>query len=267
MQAGDARGWVGDVRRQPFKQAVGPVEAAGTDEAGHEADVLDQEPVSVGDADPGGDGQQLLGLGDAGHADVDGQGDPFGAPCGDPAGDGAGIEAELGRHVARKRGLRAQRREQRPVGDERVALRVPGDPDLGQGMTDLGHLTQQRQAVGVGTGLLGVAADDERPVDAGAFKPGDQVDEVGSVPNHPRRDVRDCPQAVRLELLAQRDRRLDPLRRRGRHRDRCAGRQQRCLIERVLQGDQLERRRLEHPRQRCRLRLRERSAAPKEHGR
>ena len=90
--------------------------------------------------------------------------------------------------------------------------------------------------------------------------------EVRAVADHPGRQVRDRPEAARLELLAQRDRRLDPLRRRGRHRDGRAGRQERGLVERVLQRDELERRRAEDAGEGLAGGRRERRAAPKEHG-
>ena len=65
VQVDDAVGRLGDVRREPFEQAVRSVEAAGPDQAGDELRVLDQEPVRVGDPDPGADRQQPLRLGDA----------------------------------------------------------------------------------------------------------------------------------------------------------------------------------------------------------
>ena len=59
------------MRREPLEQAVRPVEAAGPDQPGDEPRVLDQEPVRVGDADPGADREQSLRLGDARQAEVD----------------------------------------------------------------------------------------------------------------------------------------------------------------------------------------------------
>ena len=156
----------------------------------------------------------------------------------------SGIEAELGRHVAGERRLGAERLEQRPVGDEGVALRVGRDPDLGERVADLGHRPKERQAVRVVARLLGVAADDEGAIDAGALEPGDQLRQVGAVADHPRREVRDGPEAAGLELLAQGDRGLDPLGRRRGHRDRRPGRQEGRLVERVLERDELERRRI-----------------------
>ena len=71
VQVDDAVGRLGDVRREPLEQAVRPVEAAGPDQPGDEPRVLDQEPVRVGDPDPGADRQQPLRLGDARQAEVD----------------------------------------------------------------------------------------------------------------------------------------------------------------------------------------------------
>ena len=114
-------------------------------------------------------------------------------------------------------------------------------------------------------GLLLVTADHERPVDARALEPGDEVGQVGSVADHPGREMRHRPEAPRLELLAQRDRRLDALRRRRRHRDRRPRRQECRLVEGVLQRHELERRRGEDPGQRLTRGRRERLAAAEEH--
>ena len=73
VQVDDPGRRVGDVRREALEQAVGPVEAAGPDQPRDEPEVLRQEPMRVGDADPGRDREQLVRLGDAGHADVDRQ--------------------------------------------------------------------------------------------------------------------------------------------------------------------------------------------------
>ena len=88
--------------------------------------------------------------------------------------------------------------------------------------------------------LLGVATDDERAIDAGAFEPGDQVGQVGAVPDHPRREMRHGSKAASLEPLAQGDGRLDPLCRRRRDRHGRAWRQELGLVERVLERDELE---------------------------
>ena len=73
VQVDDAVGRIGDERRQALEQAVRPVEAAGPDQPGDEPGVLDQEPVRVGDPDPGADREQPLRLGDARQAEMDGQ--------------------------------------------------------------------------------------------------------------------------------------------------------------------------------------------------
>jgi DNA-binding transcriptional LysR family regulator len=85
----DLRGGVGGVRRDPLEQAVRPVEAAAPHQPGDEPDVLRQEPMRVGDPDPGRDREQLVRLGDARHADVDRQRDPVGAARGEPRRDRA----------------------------------------------------------------------------------------------------------------------------------------------------------------------------------
>ena len=190
---------------------------------------------------------------------------PSAATVREPRPDRGRIEAQLGRHVAREGRLRPERLEQRRVGDERVALRVARDPDLGQRVADLGHLPQQRQPVREVARLLGVAAHDERPIDAGALQPGDQLGEVGAVADHPRRQMRHGAEPERLELLAQRDRGLDALGRRGRHRHRRAGRQERRLLERVLQRHELERRRAQDRGERGGLGRRQRGPAAEQH--
>ena len=168
--------------------------------------------------------------------------DALGAPGGEPRRDRARIEAELRGHVAGEGSLGPERFEQGPVGDEGVPLRIGRDADLGERMADLGHRSQQREAVRIGARLLGVATDDEGAIDAGALEPGDQLGQVGAVPDHPRRQVGNGAEAAALELLAQGDRRLDPLRRRRGDGDRRARRQERRLVERVLERHELERR-------------------------
>ncbi len=182
-----------------------------------------------------------------------------------PRPDRGRIEAQLGRHVARERRLRPERVEQRRVRDERVALRIARDPDLGQRVADLGHLPKQRQPVREVARLLGIAAHDERPVDAGVLEPGDQLGEVGAVADHARREMRHGAEPERLELLAQRDRGLDALRRRCGHGHRGARGQECRLLQRVLQRHELERRRPQDGRERGGLGGRQRRPAAKEH--
>ena len=131
----------------------------------------------------------------------------------DPRVDRGRVEAQLGRHVARERRLRAERLEQQTVGDERVTLRIAGDPDLVERVADLGHLAQQRQPVRIVAGLLLVPADDERASHARAFEPCHEVAQVLAVAHHPRREVRHGPESRALELLAEGDGRFEALRR------------------------------------------------------
>ena len=180
-----------------------------------------------------------------GQADVDGQREALPATVREPRPDRGGVEAQLGRHVARERRLGPERVQQGRIGDERVALRIARDPDLGQRMTDLGHRAQQRQPVGEVARLLGVTAHDERPIDAGPLEPRDELGQVGAITDHPGRQVRHRAESQGLELLAQGDGGLDALGRRGGHRHRRPGRQERRLFQRVLQRDQLERRRVQ----------------------
>jgi len=86
VQVDDPVGRLGDVRREPFEQTVGTVEAAGSDQPGDEPCVLDQKTVRVGDPDPGADREQALRLGDARQAEVDREREAFRAPRGEPIG-------------------------------------------------------------------------------------------------------------------------------------------------------------------------------------
>ena len=132
VDVGDAHRRVRGDRREAVEQAVGPVEAAGPDEAGDEPRVLRQEAMRVGDADPGRDRQQLVRLGDPGQADVDRAGsDPRrGAP---PATSRSRPDRSRAASScsSRTRPCRASASARGRVRDERVALRVAGDADLG----------------------------------------------------------------------------------------------------------------------------------------
>jgi hypothetical protein len=135
--------------------------------------------------------------------------------------------------------------EQRAIGDERVSLRIRWDADLAERVPDLGEVAQERQPVRVGAGLLLVATDHERAVDPAIPERRDEVTEVLAVPHHPRRQVRDDCEPGRPQLARESDGRLEALGRRRGHRHRGARRQQRRLVERVLERDEFERRRLE----------------------
>ena len=117
--------------REALEQPVGPVEAAGADEPGHEPDVLDQEPVRVGDADPGADRQELA----AARRRPARRCGPA-ARCPRPGGRRATSRSRPGRSRAgsscssRTAALARSASRSGAVGDERVALRVAGDPDL-----------------------------------------------------------------------------------------------------------------------------------------
>ena len=80
------------------------------------------------------------------------------------------------RRVAR---LLEHRRDRRLVVDQRVALRVAGDPDLLERMAELvQRLEQRRCAVERPVRLLGVAGDDEDVAHADLAQPGDELGEV-----------------------------------------------------------------------------------------
>ena len=165
---------------------------------------------------------------------------PFLSARRDPRVDRGRVEAQLGRHVARERCLRAERVEQQTVGDERVTLGVAGDADRGERVADLGHLAQQRQPVWVVAGLLLVAADHERALDARGLEPGHEVAQVLPVAHHPRREMRHGPKSRALELFAEGDGRLEALRRRRSDRDGGPCRKVRRLVHRGLQWHELE---------------------------
>jgi hypothetical protein len=92
-----------------------------------------------------------------------------------------------------------------------VALRVARDADLIERVANLGHVAQEGQPVEVGAGLLLVAADHERPLDPGVPEPRDEVAQVLAVTDHPRRDVRHGTEPGALELVTQRDGRIESL--------------------------------------------------------
>ena len=213
MQVHDVRRRIRDGGSESVEQAVRLVEPAGAQQSRHEAHVLAEEPVRVGYPDPRGDRQQLVGLGHARDPDVDRERDALRSARPDPGVDRGWVEAQLGRHVARERRLRAERLEQQAVGDERVTLRIAGDPDLVERVTDLGHLAQQRQPIRIVAWLLLVPAHNERAAHAGAFEPCHEVAQVLAVANHPRRKMRHGPEPRILELLAESDGRFEALRR------------------------------------------------------
>ena len=120
--------------------------------------------MRVGDPDPGRDREEPMRLGHAGDAEVDRQLEALCPPRVEPRARSPPGRSTAGSSCSWRRRLGAERLEERAVGDERVALRVAGDADLGERMADLGHRPEERQAVGEVARLLGVAADDERPV-------------------------------------------------------------------------------------------------------
>ncbi len=128
-----------------------------------------------------------------------------------------------------------------------MALRVARDADLGRQAAERLHRLEQRQPVQERTGLLRVAADHERPLDAGRAHRLEQRREVVAISNHARGNVRDGAKLDGLQLRRELDRCLEALRRRGRDGDGGAAGQERRLVAGVLQGDELERRIGEDP--------------------
>ena len=157
----------------------------------------------------------------------------------------AGIEAHLGGHRLDVRLLVGERLAKCGLRDRGVTLGVARHPDVGQAAADVRHRPQQRQAILVVARLVGVAPDDEGVVDGRGVDAGEQLRQVAAVADHARRQMRDDVEAPGLEPLAELDRGLDALGRRGGHRDRRAGRQEGRLLVDVLERDELELGRLE----------------------
>src|SRR4051812_2283594 len=92
VEAGDPGRWIGDQRREIFHESGRLVEAAALGQSGHEAKVLDEEPLRILDADPSRDREQLLGIRDAGHADDDRGFEALGPTGANPAFYRPGVE-------------------------------------------------------------------------------------------------------------------------------------------------------------------------------
>ena len=202
VEPGDPRSLVRDQRGQALEQAIRPVEPARPDEPRHEPTVLRQESVGVGDADPGADREQSLRLGHAGQADVDGQPDPLRPPGGQPGGDRRRVEAELGRHVRRERRLGMEGLEQRLIRDERMALRVAGDPDL----VELGDRPRRAPRSSESPSGKSPCSFASPPTMNARFTPAPASlamtsSKVGPIPDHPSRQVGDRAEPRGLELL------------------------------------------------------------------
>src|SRR3989304_1504336 len=81
------------------------------------------------------------------------------------------------------------------------------------------HPGAERHPVRVGPRFLGTAAAHEGAVGADSLEPGDDVAQMRTIADHPRGKVRDGPESGRLELLTERDRRLQTSGRGRGHRD------------------------------------------------
>ena len=101
-----------------------------------------------------------------GNADVDRQARPSLPDVLDPLRGDRRVEADLADDVRRELRLLEHRLDRRLVVDERVALRIPGDPHLGERASELvERLEQVDRAVEAPARLLGVARHDEHVPD------------------------------------------------------------------------------------------------------
>jgi hypothetical protein len=97
-----------------------------------------------------------------------------------------------------------------------MALRVAGDPDLLQRVTQLRHRGKKRSRPGELAGRLGrVACDDEHLSYSHPRDLGQQLPQVGAVPYEPRGQVGNDREAVPGEALGKVEGRLDPFAGRG----------------------------------------------------
>jgi hypothetical protein len=114
-------------------------------------------------------------------------------------------------------------------------------------VAELRHRSEEGQPIRKGARRVRVPADDEGTFDAERREAIEDRGEVRPVADHARGEMGDDDEASRVQLLGELDRRLDPLRRRGRDGDARAGRQERRLFAGVAERDELEGRTAEQP--------------------
>ena len=159
----------------------------------------------------------------------------------------AGIEAHLGAAVGRDTGaaeqllLVGQGTTDDLVGQECMPVGVCGDADGAESMVGVEQVAEELDGPPILARLLGVAADDEDPIDAGGPEPRGQLHRVCPVPDHPSGDVRDGGMAAGLQLLGETLCLGDALGRRTGHRDLTAVGQMLDGTVEALHRDDLER--------------------------
>ena len=125
-------------------------------------DVPAQEPHRLAEPDLRRDAHELGTRNSAGHADMDRQPRPSAPHLVHPRHRHPRVEADLAHDVRREASLVEHRSDRRLVRDQRMALRVAGDPDVFERMPELCHrLEQRRGAVERSGRLLGVPGDHE----------------------------------------------------------------------------------------------------------
>jgi hypothetical protein len=92
-----------------------------------------------------------------------------------------------------------------------MALRVAGNAHVLEGMSELTHQTEKREAVVDLASVLRISSHDERVPDAGRRATLEQRSEVCPVADHVCREVWSRRMPASDEPLAQLDRRLDPV--------------------------------------------------------
>src|SRR5918998_1394184 len=179
-----------------------------------------EKPRRLAEADTTGDTHELRSVHDAGDTDVYRQ---LHAPlpdATDPMRGHRGVEADLADDVGGVGRLVIHRLDGCLVADQGMALRVPRDADLLEGVPDLGHRFEERgRALELAGGLGGVPGDDERVLYAGPVQPPQHALQVRLVANKPRRDVRRHLVAPSRQPLGEPHRLFDTLFRRRRHRE------------------------------------------------
>ena len=177
--------------------------------------MLAQVPERLTDTDPRRDAQELRARHRPRDADEDRQ------PCATspdivhPAHGHARIETDLARDVGGVARLLEHGGDRRLVVDQRMALRVAGDPDLLERVADCVHRIEQGRGAVVGARrLVGIAGDDEDVVHTHLRHPRYQLGEMRAVDHEARREVRHDRIPVSCELAGELECVVEPLRRR-----------------------------------------------------
>jgi hypothetical protein len=121
-----------------------------------------QETRGIDDPDPGRDAKQLRRVGNARHADVDGQLDLAAAHAAHPLLHDPRVEAEVAHDVGRDPPFVPHRLDRHVVVDEAVTLRIAGDADVVEVVFSAHHRLEERYRVGKFARRLARVAGDHK---------------------------------------------------------------------------------------------------------